>query len=187
MEITFVVIGCPQQVGSKTAMALRGRGGALITRPNGSPVIAMTDSNKKSKGWMQATREAAAAACPEGFELLRGPIRVEVEFRFARPKSHFRTGKRAGELKDNAPYWHTGTPDEDKLCRALGDSLTGVVIADDKQICVWDASKIYTTGHEGMTVAVSELPACRPDGSAVESDPTPAGEIESSDRQMELV
>lgn len=152
-SIEFVVVGTPQQVGSKTPWLPRRKDGSLVQR-NGRPVIATMDSNKKSKPWMQAIREAAAAACPAGFELIRGPVRVEVEFRFARPKSHFRTGKHSGELKGDAPLWHVTTPDADKCERALGDSLTGVLLADDKQIANWDVRKVYTSGTEGATVRV---------------------------------
>lgn len=156
VSIYFSVVGRPQQVGSKTPWLPRDRSGNLVMR-NGRPVIATMDSNKKSKGWMQSVRDAAAAQLPSDFELLRGPVHVEVIFRFARPKGHFRSGKRANELKNGAPYWHVGTPDADKLCRSIGDGLSGVVIADDKQIAKWTAVKCYTNGAEGATIRITEL------------------------------
>ena len=49
------------------------------------------------------------------------------------------------------------TTDCDKLCRSLGDALTGVVFADDRQIATWHAEKVYTAGSEGATVEIREL------------------------------
>lgn len=117
----------------------------------------VTDVNQKARPWMQSVRNAAAEVLPEGFELLRGPVNVKVTFSFARPKGHFRTGRSAGDMKRAAPHRHSSTPDLDKLCRAIGDSLTGVVFADDRQIAAWHAEKVYTVGSEGATVEIQEL------------------------------
>jgi Holliday junction resolvase RusA-like endonuclease len=142
--IRFTVIGRPQQCGSKRAFSHHGK-------------LLITDANRKARPWMDTVREAAAEALPDGFELLRGPVEIHVTFRFARPKGHFRTGRNAGELKNVAPHWHASTPDCDKLCRALGDSLTGVVFADDRQVATWHAEKVYVAGSEGATVEIRSL------------------------------
>jgi hypothetical protein len=42
---------------------------------------------------------------------LAEPIEVHLAFHFARPKSHFRTGKFSSQLKDSAPHWHAGRRD----------------------------------------------------------------------------
>jgi Holliday junction resolvase RusA-like endonuclease len=83
-------------------------------------------------------QEAMAGAVP-----LHGAVKVEVLFTFPRLKSHFRTGKRAAELRDDAPLQHDKKPDLDKLVRALGDAITGIVVRDDSQIAVLQARKVY--------------------------------------------
>jgi Holliday junction resolvase RusA-like endonuclease len=147
--IRFTIVGRPQQVGSKRAFQQAGK-------------LILTDANRKAKPWMQAVRDAAAGVLPEGFELLRGAIEIRVTFHFARPKNHFRTGRNTGDVKRAAPHWHTSTPDCDKLCRSLGDALTGVVCADDRQIANWHAEKVYTAGSEGATVEIRELAEIQP-------------------------
>lgn len=141
--VRFTVVGRPQQVGSKRAFVQNGK-------------TILTDANKKAKPWMQAVRDAATAVLPDGFELLRGPVEIRVTFHFARPKGHFRTGRNVGGVKRGAPHWHTSTPDLDKLCRAVGDALTGVVFADDRQVAAWRAEKVYTVGSEGATVEMRD-------------------------------
>lgn len=51
-------------------------------------------------------------------------ISVEANFVFARPKSHYGTGKNADVRKASAPTMHTSKPDIDKLLRAALDALT---------------------------------------------------------------
>lgn len=56
---------------------------------------------------------------------LVGPIGVEMTVTIARPKSHYRTGRYAHLLRDDAPLWPSqeGTGDVDKYGRAVLDSL----------------------------------------------------------------
>ena len=151
--IHFVVYGKPQQRGSKTPWLPRHKDGSLVMK-NGRPVIATMDSNKNSKAWMQSVREAAIIALPSGFELIHMPVRLAVEFHFARPQSHFGSGKNAGTLKATAPRLHAQSPDLDKLCRCLADALIGIVIADDKLIYSWNAQREWTTGSEYAHVRI---------------------------------
>ncbi len=151
-EVRFTVFGRPQQRGSKTPWLPRHKDGSLVTK-NGRPVIATMDSNKKSKDWMAQVRQAAGAAYSG--ELLRGPISFSVTFYFARPQSHFGSGKNAGVLKTSAPLHHTQTPDVGKLVRAVEDALTGVVWADDKQVCQHDQiRKEWTTEQERAELSI---------------------------------
>lgn len=71
------------------------------------------------------------------------PLRVNITFYFARPKSHFRTGSHAGELKPNAPHWHTKRPDRDNCEKLILDALTGVFWLDDSIVCDGRLSKVY--------------------------------------------
>ncbi|GAG47122.1 unnamed protein product, partial [marine sediment metagenome] len=54
-----------------------------------------------------------------------GVVKVSVWFCMPRPKNHYRTGKYAGILKDNAPVWHTKKPDIDNIFKLVADSLNG--------------------------------------------------------------
>ena len=93
------------------------------------------DTNQKRlKPWRQDVSDIAAAQKYEGAPW-QGPVGVIVTFWLLRPASHYRTGKNAGLLKDNAPTYHAGYPDVDKLLRSILDSLTVArVFADDKQV-----------------------------------------------------
>lgn len=140
--ITFTVFGRPQQRGSKRAVLIPKRGGGWAMK-NGRPIVAAKDMNEKSKDWMHAVA-AAAMECYRG-ELLRGPVCLKVTFFFARPKSHFGTGRNANVLKESAPLWHAQAPDVDKLQRSVLDALTNVLWADDKLIADVHARKFWTT------------------------------------------
>lgn len=125
MEIAFVVPGVPAPQGSKT----RTKWGVREDNPNTKP-------------WRTAVAGHAIDAM-QGREPLTGPLMLTVEFYFPRPKAHYRTGARASELKATAPAFHTTKPDSDKLLRAIGDSLTGIVCRDDSLFAIVKATKLY--------------------------------------------
>ena len=144
-EVSFTVHGRPQQRGSKRPITNKKTGKTI-----------MLDDNAKSRPWMNAVADAAAAAM-NGRPLLDGPLRLSVTFEFKRPASHY--GKRKGQsyLKEQAPKFVTTTPDADKLIRSIGDAMTGVVYRDDKQISLVYAHKVYTEGSEGAVIFVDRL------------------------------
>jgi Holliday junction resolvase RusA-like endonuclease len=72
------------------------------------------------------------------------PISIDVVFYFDRPKSHFGTGKNKDVLKQNAPTWHTTTPDIDNLSKFIFDSFNGVFWRDDSLICQEISQKLYS-------------------------------------------
>ncbi len=133
-RVQFIVAGIPAPQGSKT--------------PYG------TEANPRTKPWRAAVAAEAALAMGDK-EPLAGPISLTVGFWFPRPKSHYRTGKRDAELRDTAPLWHSGRPDTDKLLRAIGDALTGIVVRDDSQLARINAFKAY--GAAEAVVIVREL------------------------------
>lgn len=143
--IAFTVEGIPQPRGSKKALPNRATGRAM-----------MVDSNPKSGPWMNAVAHQASLAM-NGLPLLAGPVEVVVTFAFPRPKSHYRTGKRANELRDDAPEMHSKKPDCDKLVRAIGDGMTGVVYRDDSQIALLQINKRYTDSSGYCSVVVQEV------------------------------
>jgi Holliday junction resolvase RusA-like endonuclease len=113
-----------------------------IPVPQGSKNPWGGEANKNTKPW-RATVAAAAVDGMNGSPLLTGPVAVEAVFCFPRPKSHYRTGRRATELRESAPTYHSGPPDLDKLQRAIGDALEGSVLRNDGQIAKWTTRKLY--------------------------------------------
>lgn len=133
MRIAFTVFGEAKPAGSKQAMPIyrKGQNGRqLVTRPNGSPVIAVVDDNPKSKDWKQQVAHAAREAYRG--ELLDCPLRVSFLFYRPRPKGHF--GATGLNKKGREAPSPTTKPDVLKLARGVEDALTGVVWRDDSQI-----------------------------------------------------
>lgn len=69
-----------------------------------------------------------------------GPLRITMEFFFARPKSHY---NKHG-VKPNAPIWHTSKPDGDNLEKFVLDALNGIYWRDDSQVCLMEKMKRYS-------------------------------------------
>ena len=137
--------GKPATAGSKRAFHSKKTGKTWIT-----------DDCTRGKEW-RATVRAAAVEQRLTAELYRGPILLLVRFHLARPKSHYRTGKNAGSLKDSAPAFPTTKPDTTKLLRAIEDALTGIIWEDDAQVVFQIVSKAYAS-LPGATVRVYTTP-----------------------------
>lgn len=76
------------------------------------------------------------------------PISVAVVFTLARPASHYRTGKRASELRPGAPEEPATRPDLDKLLRSTLDALKDAgALVDDSRVVEVHAVKAYPGGH----------------------------------------
>lgn len=151
-RISFVVFGRPAQVGSKTPWLPKYKDGSPVMR-NGRQVIATMDSNKKSKSWMNQVR-AVVGELRQGEPRLSCPVELSVRFYFKRPKGHLR---KDGTLLPRAPHHHAQSPDVDKLCRCIGDSLTGVLFDDDKQIVRLVAERHWTLEAERAEVTVTTM------------------------------
>lgn len=107
----------------------------------------------------KSTRTARAAlqwhlASEWSGDALRIPVIVSALFGFARPESHYGTGRNANTLKASAPLHHTKRRDLDKMARLLGDALVDAgVLADDCYIVHWSARKVWTrTGYTYLTL-----------------------------------
>jgi len=148
--LTFDVIGTPQQRGSKTVVGKKG-GGVLMTA-NGHPIL--KDDNPKSRAWMDAVAVTASEAWD--YPLLDEPLAVSMVFYFNRPKSHYRTGKNAHLLRDDAPSDCMKNRDLAKLIRSTEDALTKVVWRDDSLVCEYlsPMRREYTTGAEKATITI---------------------------------
>ena len=77
-------------------------------------------------------------------EQKKGALRVDCIFYMPRPKSHYRTGKNAGTLKHDAPFYHIKKPDIDNLQKTVYDCLNGFAWSDDSIICISESKKIYS-------------------------------------------
>ena len=121
MKAEFYVHGTPAPQGSKKAFV---RGGRAL----------LVDASSKTKPWREAVVSAAIDAGAADLQM-DGPLFASCIFWFKRPKSHYRTGKNAHLLRDDAPEYVTTTPDIDKVLRSTYDGLTQAgVIADDRFI-----------------------------------------------------
>ena len=146
-EITIRVVGIPGPQGSKT-----------LTRYG-----AMIEASKKVKPWRNDVKEAALECYNSG--ALNFPLKVNIEFVFPRPKSHFGTGKNAEVLKPSAPQYCTsrGNGDIDKLARSTLDGLSvsagGSVLEDDSLVVELNAKKRYVNKDElpGAYIAISSI------------------------------
>lgn len=139
-SVTAFIPGHPEQQGSKRHV---GHG-------------VMIEDNPRLKSWRRDAILCLLSAA-EGFKFGRVPIEVTATFRYARPKSHYGTGRNSDRLKPSAPSYKTSPSDCDKLCRALGDAATqSGLIPDDAFIVRWVATKGY--GDEpGVTVTFKAL------------------------------
>ena len=127
---SFFVAGVPVPKGSAKA----------FLHKKTSKIVTMQTNADKQKPWASAIGYAAQQ---RGFEVTDKPVLIIVDFIMPRPKSHYRTGKNSGLLRDTAPVKHTSTPDLDKLIRCVKDALTGIVWKDDSQVFHVGASKMY--------------------------------------------
>lgn len=129
-ELTFRVYGVPRPAGSKKAFYNKFLKRAMVV-----------DDNKNTKTWKGDVKDAAISVAPA--ELLDCPLELEITYYMPRPKNHYRTGKHAGELKENAPKVRSSKPDTDKLIRGTQDACKGVLWKDDSLVWHVDARKVY--------------------------------------------
>ena len=141
--LIFDVRGIPAPQGSKRHMG------------NG---VMVESAGQKLKSWREAVRAECVAAMlnTDTATITAGPVAVTATFLMPRPRSHYRTGKRAGELRDDAPRYVDKRPDIDKLVRATLDALrSGGAYMDDSQVARFtDVEMVYATPPRTMPGAV---------------------------------
>lgn len=93
---------------------------------------------------------------------IEGPVEAIMTFYFPRPKSHYRTGKYAGQLKDGQDVWHAKRKDLDNLVKFVLDSLNSLAYVDDGQVCSIKAMKLYTNveDHPRTEIIFKTLTSC---------------------------
>lgn len=130
-QLVVLVYGTPAPQGSK--------------RHVGNGV--MVESNQHSlRTWREDVKLAALRALEEtpGWERDYAQVAAHIVFTLPRPKGHFRSGKFAHLLRDNAPRLHGTKPDLDKLLRSTWDALgTAGAYADDSRIAQVYSVKTY--------------------------------------------
>lgn len=146
-ELIIAVRGLPAPQGSK--------------RHVGNGV--MLESSKHVGPW----RDAVAAAALQYRQARRGiawpidgPVKAVMDFYFARPRKHYRTGRMADILRDDAPEYHTQYPDASKLIRATEDALTTAGIwADDARAVIVTGWKHWAGGEQlpGAVIRLTPL------------------------------
>ncbi|MFB7596941.1 RusA family crossover junction endodeoxyribonuclease [Streptomyces sp. NPDC056160] len=148
----LTVHGTPGPQGSKT----RNAAGALY------------ESSAKVKPWREAVKSAAldVLAYDTAWLPLNEAVRLDLTFTLLRPKSHFGTGRNAGQLKPSAPKFPTGKPDTDKLIRSTQDALKDAgVLRDDSVVTAVSAAKVFpltgsdSLSHPGAVIRVWRLNA----------------------------
>lgn len=139
--VVFRVYGLPVAQGSKSAIR------------RGDRVVVVEGSRATLRPWRAAIAAEAAELLPLP---LAGPVSLRLTFTLPRPKSHYRTGARAGELREAAPAYHSTRPDGDKLARAVLDALAGVAYLDDGQVARLEVRKLFGE-RPGVTVELEAL------------------------------
>jgi Holliday junction resolvase RusA-like endonuclease len=141
----FEVRGTPAPQGSKRGFVSKG-----------GRVHVVEQQDARIKSWREAVRAEAQRAIG-GDDSLSGPVIVYARFYLPRPKSHYRTGRRAHELRPDAPTWVAKSPDLDKLLRSTLDALTDAgAWLDDRQVAEVTASKAYRV-TPGATITIAPL------------------------------
>lgn len=124
----------------------------------------MVESSAKVKPWRDsvAWRAIEARSKVRGWRPLVGPVALSMTFTFARPKSHYGTGRNVDRVLPSAPTRPDVKPDLDKIVRATKDALTTAgIYRDDAQVVEFRRpfGKWYATDH-GLVPDVLDAPGC---------------------------
>lgn len=131
--IEFYIPGLPAPGGSKKG----------FFNPKLKRVMIVEAAGDRNKNWRASVVHGASAAMA-GIPAFEGPVELHIKFIMPRPKGHYRTGKNASELRDNAPSYHTSAPDSTKLLRSTEDALSDAgVWRNDSQVARSVVTKVY--------------------------------------------
>lgn len=147
--LTFTVLGKCEPQGSATAFVPTTKNGQPIRREGGSIVVNITSDNPALKKWRGEIEKAARRAWGARPPIEEESLYVEVCFFLKRPEGHWRSGRNAHLLKDDAPAHPITIPDVDKLLRAILDGMSGVVYKDDALVTKAPPEKRYAVPSEG--------------------------------------
>ncbi len=138
----------------------------LDPKPKGAPRAyvnkltrrAVIVKDPKTRTWEANASRLLTALIPEALaEEMRegGPVILDTIFFLRRPKS------RSRKKDPDGPLWHTSTPDEDNLRKALKDALRSLW-KDDRQVCAGVTAKFYAGKAEQprilLRISVGQIP-----------------------------
>jgi crossover junction endodeoxyribonuclease RusA len=129
-SLRVVVFGAPATQGSKKAF-IRGK------------KVSLVEMDAKLPAWRAAVESAARLSAGPTWEPIDAAVSISGEISLQKPKT------------TKYPDAPAGTPDLDKLQRAIGDALTKArVIADDARIVHWNIRKVW--GIPGADFIITE-------------------------------
>ncbi len=134
-KVSFFVRGYAQTKGSTKA----------FMRP-GMRFPVITNDNPKTKEWAKTIQVVAQMSAPDITELWSGPIALKLIFYMKKPASY----------PKSRDLWHIKKPDLDKLVRAVGDALTGVIYTEDSHVVEIVTAKHYSN-LPGVWIEVKHL------------------------------
>lgn len=135
--IEFFVPGDPAPQGSKNTAAQK-RNGKYTGK------VSVYESSKALKPWREMV--TWYARCKKQPAPLDGPLSLTVDFYLSKPAT------------TKYPDYPLGTPDTDKLLRAIGDALTQAgLVVDDARFIDTRARKRWATGKPGALVRVQRV------------------------------
>jgi len=132
--VRFFVNGTPATQGSKRAFVVHGR--PVLTESGGD----------KWRLWRHAVNDEARRAWGSQSPL-SGPVSLTIHVKLPKPASTpkrrrtYPTGARSGDV--------------DKYCRAILDSLTGVIYGDDSQVVSLRVEKDWAEDRIGAEIEVA--------------------------------
>ena len=138
--VDLIIVGTPAPQGSKKFVGMRGGHAVLV------------ESSKKVKPW----REQVEFQARQTGKVIRGPVRLEITFYFARPKNHTLKG---GGKSWAWTAWPITYPDSSKCLRSTEDALvTAGLIEDDSHVVTTLVWKLYADDRvPGAFIEVSRV------------------------------
>jgi len=129
-SLRVVAFGAPATQGSKKGF-IRGK------------KVVMVEMDEKLPAWRAAVEAAARLSAGPTWEPIDAAVSVAGQVSLRKPKT------------TKYPDAPAGTPDLDKLQRAIGDALTKArVIADDARIVHWNIRKVW--GIPGADITITQ-------------------------------
>ena len=146
-DLAVKIHGTPAPKGSLKCVTPHRVKGCKCKGPTMPPRL-IEDSSPHLDAW-----RPLVAACGHRLRIkaggpIDGPIYISATLTLPRPKSHYRTGRYAHLLRDDAPAWPylIGSKDDDKLARCILDGLADPpahLFGNDTQVCGLEAWKCY--------------------------------------------
>jgi len=151
-EVKFTVYGSPvaqPRTKSQGVITKEGRIFAHTYEPG--------KKDSPARQWKSDVKKSAEPLMPS--EPWSGPIALQVQMYFPRPKNLYRKKDRDGSIL------HCAMPDTDNCLKAIADALSGLFFHNDKQICMMSGLKLYheKAGRPRADILICQLVEAEPD------------------------